>query len=634
MKKLPYHSAKLQIGIAASFGILATFFLVSMEWLFFVTKPSFFDSFSTSQSIEAYFFLTLATAAVIIFILAVFSLFLFVVRILANKDYFKCLLIVPALLLMFSALLLIDNFSNSLFAYGVSKTQGVFRFMYLLGFCFVCSRIVRNTFVFAGNDFLIANLNKLQIFLLCCLLISIFIACKWFLDANKIDSLRELTPATKRVGEKVRRPNIIFFASDGIDASFISGYGNKNKTTPVLDKLLDNALFLENAFSNSERTTGSTTSMLTGKYPATTKVLFPPHVLTELDAYQHLPGILKKLGYSTFQESVRYYADGNDLNFVQGFDRANGIESKLSENLFFEKLPHAKLFGSKIFERVTQRLKHLFWIEDMPNVYTSVTKSDGFAQVYGLSDQSRIEKAVRYIQATDVPFFMHLHLMDSHCCTFKPKKKHFSVGDFSGEKAKDRALVEDLLKESDDLLGEIIETLRKTDKFDNTIIVYSSDHSKGWNFKRSIPLAFIFPHGEYSRQISSNTQLLDVAPTILDYLNVESPDWMEGQSLLTESPDPTRPIYVITRLKRGHFTTEKKDKLSHITGAGPPNYGLNKMAMIVCDTWYTYSLSDGDTGKGKLKNGSSICKKSDSPSRKRGEKMIEKHLQSRGFIGR
>ena len=38
-----------------------------------------------------------------------------------------------------------------------------------------------------------------------------------------------------------------------------------------------------------------------------------------------------RLGYSTFQESVRYYADANDLNFLQGFDVANGVAS--DENL-------------------------------------------------------------------------------------------------------------------------------------------------------------------------------------------------------------------------------------------------------------------------------------------------------------
>jgi hypothetical protein len=630
---LPNHSVKIQIGIAASFVILAALFLVSMEWLFFITKPSFFDSFSLFQSIQAYLLVALATATSGVFIVTTLALPLFLVRYLTDKDCFRILLIVPALLLMFSSLLLVDNFSNSLFTYGISRTEGVFRLISFVFFCFVFYRIVRNTLDFADSRFLISNLHKLQKFLLFFFLVSSFFVCKWFIEASQIDSSRGLTPAVKRAGEESRRPNIIFFASDGIDANFVSGYGNKNKTTPVLDKLLDDALFLENAFSNSERTTGSTTSMLTGKYPATTKVLFPPHVLTELDVYQHLPGVLKRLGYSTFQESVRYYADGNDLNFVQGFDLANGIESKQSAYQFLNQLPHANLFGNKIFERIMQRIKHLLWIENMPEVYRSVAIDDGFAKVYGLSDQSRIEKAVSYIQDTDTPFFMHLHLMDSHCCTFKPKNQHFSVGKFSGKPAKDKALIEDLLKESDDLLAEVIETLRRTKKLDDTIIVYSSDHSKGWDFRRRIPLAFIFPHGEYSRKIGGNTQLLDVAPTILDYLNVESPEWMEGQSLLTESPKPNRPIFVITRLKRGHFTTDKKDRLSHITGAGPPNYGLSRMAMIVCDTWYTYGLSDGDMTKGKVKNYSGICENSDIPSRKRAKKMIQKHLQVRGIAG-
>jgi len=290
------------------------------------------------------------------------------------------------------------------------------------------------------------------------------------------------------------------------------------------------------------------------------------------------------------------------------------------------------MLGRKIVERISQRLKHIFWIEDMPDVY-SIVKPTGYAKVYGLSDESRVEKAIDFIQKVDDPFFMHLHLMDTHCCVFKPKTKLFSAGKFDGKKAREKALVEDLLKASDEHFEEIVEALRKTDKLKNTVIVYSSDHSDRWKFRRSVPLVFIFPDGEHRGKISNNAQLLDVAPTILDYINIKQPKWMEGESLLFETPDPYRPIYGVTKLEREDFRTEHKDRLSHIIGAGPPNYGLKVMGLVVCDTWYTYQLDNKTIKSGIIKRHSGICERAKVPGLSEAKKMLKGHLQGKGFLG-
>ena len=255
-----------------------------------------------------------------------------------------------------------------------------------------------------------------------------------------------------------------------------------------------------------------------------------------------------------------------------------------------------------------------------------------FAKNFSIVEESRIEKAIDFIEKTDDPFFMHLHLMETHCCGFKPKIKVFSTGSFAGKKARDKALLEDLIKASDDYFEEIVQALRKTDKLKNTIIVYSSDHTDRWEFRRTVPLVFIFPDGNHRGRISNNAQLLDVAPTILDYINIQLPEWMEGASLLSETPDPYRPIYGVTRLKRGHFSTEHNERLSHIIGAGPPNYGLKIMGLIVCDTWFTYQLDNKKVKSGRIKNHSGPCKRAKIPGLGKAKEMLEKHLQGKGFM--
>jgi arylsulfatase A-like enzyme len=61
--------------------------------------------------------------------------------------------------------------------------------------------------------------------------------------------------------------------------------------------------------SNASSTTASTTSVLTGKEPATIKVYRYPDILTGQDSFEHLPGILKQYGYKAVEIGTPYYLD-------------------------------------------------------------------------------------------------------------------------------------------------------------------------------------------------------------------------------------------------------------------------------------------------------------------------------------
>ena len=107
----------------------------------------------------------------------------------------------------------------------------------------------------------------------------------------------------------INLPNIILFSVEGLDASHLSVFGYERDTTPFLDEIADDSLIAENNFTNSLKTAGSIVSLLTGKYPTTTRVLFPPDILRADDSYQHLPGILRNAGYYAAQFGQKYYVD-------------------------------------------------------------------------------------------------------------------------------------------------------------------------------------------------------------------------------------------------------------------------------------------------------------------------------------
>ena len=113
--------------------------------------------------------------------------------------------------------------------------------------------------------------------------------------------------------------------------------GYHRNTTPFINSLQEEALVFENFFTNSEKTTGSIASLLSGRLPTTTRVLIRPDMFQGVDSFMHLPGVLQHLGYRTADISIRYYADAYDLNMKRAFDYANG--RRISEQILSSHLP-------------------------------------------------------------------------------------------------------------------------------------------------------------------------------------------------------------------------------------------------------------------------------------------------------
>jgi arylsulfatase A-like enzyme len=117
-----------------------------------------------------------------------------------------------------------------------------------------------------------------------------------------------------------------------------------------------------------------------------------------------------------------------------------------------------------------------------------------------------------------------------------------------------------LVKEIDDWVGKILAELEELDIDDNTIVIFCSDHgemlgSHGMREKNvfyeessHIPLMIRFP-GEVEENVvvDEYVSLIDLFPTILDYLNVEAQP-CDGKSLrgLIEGTDKEYGQYVVT----------------------------------------------------------------------------------------
>ncbi|MFN7942561.1 MAG: sulfatase-like hydrolase/transferase [Thermoanaerobaculia bacterium] len=600
--------------------VLYAYAYVFLEWLFQVTKPSFLDAWPAIERVRA---LLVGALPFVLAALALHGALCLVAAAVSRSGSTgglggALLKLTPALVAGAIVMMLVDNFTYTVFGWGIVDTTAATAPIYWAALGLV---VVRHLAA-----------EPLQVRFAAVLAVALAAVSVTALLLSLLGAKRYVDPDYRSERGDGKLPNIVLFAADGVSAGRVSGYGYPRQTTPSLDRYFERALVADNAFTNSGWTTSSLTAMMTSKSPATTKVLYPPYTLKGRDAYETLPHILRKLGYRTLQESVRYYADGPDLNWRDSFDEANGraLGPSLPDDTPLT-LQASLVLVDQLEHRLTARLLQLLRIEKMQNPHAQVG-AGADAKVYGEPDAARMARVYDFIARSPQPFFVQIHLMGTHCCTFESSYRILPrLPPVDPRAPPDAADLDDAIRESDHHFGELMDRLEKRGLLDDTLVVYSSDHDEGWEFRSQVPLLFLFPRGEHRGHRAATTQLLDVAPTILDYLGVRPPDWMEGKSLLGGEPDPYRPVFAIYRMVREHFESEKKDRLARLVDLGPPTYGLRLFGMVVCQRWYILDLRGAEMASGPIASYVGSCPADVLPDRDRAREMMSRHLRERGF---
>ncbi len=522
-----------------------------MEWLFFATKPSFMDAMSFGYKLEILLLAGFVLVELTIPLLVILRILGLIPGPTQKWQVFQFIgAALPAFLYAITCLLLIDNFTYTLFKFGIVTSIGVFRGGYAILLIILFAvwyrqviRMIRTSSVSTPGEIApnskpkAYSWQRFQVWLAISLLVL-------SLGFGLVRIGEKIRPTDEAAGLIKRQPNIILLGGEGVTAKHMSLYGYDRDTTPRLRQLAETGLLAQNNFTNASHTTGSVFSILSGKYPAQTRVLYSPNIFQGEDAYQHLPGILERSGYLTYQITFPYYIDAYDLNMQEGFDQVNG--RSINQNKIFLQawrlhLEEVGYFLPRLYERISSRLLHIFYLRSMPDPYSYVIQAVNPDRQPQLNDQERIRQLTHLLLRSDQPVFVHVHMMGTHGGQFYPRKRVFSVGENqSAEWMAD--FYDDAVLDFDAYIGELLTALKNNDLMDQTIIVIYSDHADQWRSNDKIPLLFHFPNGEYASRIKNNTQNLDIAPTLLDYLGLEKPGWMPGQSLLQGEPPLLRPI--------------------------------------------------------------------------------------------
>jgi len=206
-------------------------------------------------------------------------------------------------------------------------------------------------------------------------------------------------------------------------------------------------------------------------------------------------------------------------------------------------------------------------------------------------DFQKINDMFDLIRNSSQPLFVHLHWMGTHGHLFNPREQIFSAGvDIKSQEPWNPDFYDDVILEFDKTIQGIVDFLEDNNLATNSIFIIASDHGQKWVANERLPLIIRFPKGEFAARPILNGQNIDIAPTLLDFLGTNIPDWMNGISLLTEN-DNQRLVYSVD-VKESLTEDEKRNNNS--TGAyNPPFYQFGKISMIDCDRFYELQLDGG-----------------------------------------
>lgn len=343
-----------------------------------------------------------------------------------------------------------------------------------------------------------------------------------------------------------RRPgcNVILISLDTLRADRLGCYGYEKNTSPAIDRFAEKALLFENSFSNASWTLPSHMSLMTSMYPK-------QHGVRDQDSRlsrdkKTLAEALRDEGYRTAAFTAGYL-----VSAVFGFDR--GFEVYMEEyNTKKENPDHG------------WRLKHvaknlMFWLEE--------NKDEKFFLFVHCYDTHEPFIAHTYMEKFEEDYDGRLDFLNNRAAfnaspEYKKYKEYvegyFNINIFYREiinkgriemREPDighiRALYDNEVRYVDYYFGKLMDELTSMGLMDNTVIIVWSDHGQellergriqhGGSLHDEIigvPLIVYIP-GMDGGRTAALAQGIDIAPTILDILGIQSPPGFMGVPLLS-----------------------------------------------------------------------------------------------------
>lgn len=372
-----------------------------------------------------------------------------------------------------------------------------------------------------------------------------------------------------------KRPNVLLLYTDQQRMDSLSVYGDSPINTKHIDALAAGGAKFEKCFVQNPVCGPSRMSFLTGRYCSgigvgTNGIEFPQ------DSCVPVNRILKDYGYETAQIGKLHFQphakrDARDLYPNYGFDRfivsdepgcyddayTKWVEMNKPEALpgVRTSLPPAAYHYHKPEYSTIPRNTH------EPYVFSADASFSHSAFV--ASETCRFLRE----RQTNKPFFAIAGFYAPHP-PINPPKQYIDQVNMDKIKLPVRGEVSEIMPELrditdqewkkiiqyylalvlhvDDCIGEIINTLKETNAWEDTLIIFTADHGEylgdygkiqkgmpGYDCITNVPMIFHYPEKIHpNKTIKCLVEAIDIVPTILDYCGIQTPPFVQGTSLL------------------------------------------------------------------------------------------------------
>lgn len=402
-----------------------------------------------------------------------------------------------------------------------------------------------------------------------------------------------------------QKPNVVFFLVDDLGWNDISLNGSKLYETPNIDELAENGMYFSNAYCAYPRCVPSRFAMISGRHPARGgKRDGVPHSLE----MRTIGEAMKINGYTTFFAG-KWHLGHKETEWPhnQGFDvNKGGCQSGAPANYFFpyhdpgatkNNVPYYGLEEGTKGEYITDRLTD----ETLKYLDKNNPKKTGQPFLIYLSHyavhtplQAKPEKIKYY--------------------TEKIKKLHFEGEpyvygpDGRAKMWQDNAVYASMVESMDESLGRLVKKLKELGVYENTIIIFTSDHGglsnsgtqskrqlattnkplragKGHNYEGGIKVPLIVYWPGVTNRNTTNASIItgmDYYPTVLEMcgLNLQPEKHLDG-------------ISFVEALK-GETINSKRALYWHQTAARPSSTGDNNSSVIRVGNYKLHHFLDSD----------------------------------------
>ena len=278
-----------------------------------------------------------------------------------------------------------------------------------------------------------------------------------------------------------KNKNVVLIIMESFAKEYVGGFNNGKGYTPFIDSLLNESYVFTNAYANGQKSIESLPCILAGL----PQLMNSSYVLSNYagDKLDGLPKYLKAAGYNT----SFYHGGSNGTMGFNGFAGVAGVDNYYGLNEYPEK-------------------------------------DKDYDGLWGIFDEPYLQYFAAELNKKGQPFFSAVFTLSSHHPYSIPKKH-------KNEFPKGTLPIHESIGYTDYSLKQFFKTAKKMPWFNNTIFVFTPDHSSHSNSayyntslgRFAIPVFIYDPSGNLKGKNSDYFQQIDITPTVLGLTGINQP---------------------------------------------------------------------------------------------------------------